>query len=351
MLTVLIPGVGSEGALGIIKGLRAEYGDNIKLIGLDTNQYTAHKKFLDLFLVPPIRSSNKYYPFILDLIKELKVDVFWPLPTTELEFFSLRKKEIEVETNCKVLIGEYKGISIANNKKLLYEFVKENNLGYIAQYRVANSYEKLKQYVYELGYPQRVVCIKTINGSGSRGFRILDKGNDRLNNLLYSYPNNTICWFEDLIPILKSANSLPEMIVMEYLPGDEFDVDVLCYDGKSYYVIPRLNKKMHYGMSIITETVSNKIIEEISKKIVKSLKLSYIISLSFKLSKNHKPCLLEINPRVPGTIISTVNSGINLPQMALQLMMNNKIPINKEIIYGTTTVRYWEDCVLNKGER
>lgn len=346
MITILIPGVGAEGALGIIKQLRAAYGSAVNIIGLDINRCTAHQKFLDNFIVPPLRTSKEYYPFILKVIKKFNVNILWPLSTEELEYFALNKKKIEELTSTRVLIGDYEGINIANNKYKLYKYLQEKKVLCIAQYDIAKSYEELEKIAFELGYPDKKVCIKLTKGSGSRGFRILDENYNKLYSLLYDYPNNVVCNLKEIEQILKNVEKLPEIIVMEFLPGDEFDVDVLCYEGFSYYIIPRVNKKMYYGMSLITQTVQNSVIEEYTKEIIKKLNLSFIISLTFKMDKYNNPYLIEINPRVPGTIISTLNSGINYIELAIKLLYEQEIELDKEIKYGVTTVRYWEDCIL-----
>lgn len=350
MIKVMVTGVGSEGAYGVIKSLRDYYKNRIYIIGLDTNINCANKKFVDKFIVSLKRTDNKYYDYILDNLKKNEIDIFWPIPTEELNFFAENKADLERRTNSKVMIGDIKSIIISNNKATLYDYFQDIIPDYIPKYRICNNLDQIERAVFELGYPNKRVCFKKVTGSGSRGFRVLFSEHDEYNSLMNEYPSQTVCRWDSLKDILKDKVDLPNIMIMEYLPKSEYDVDIICKDGKSYCIIPRLNYKMHFGMSLVTKTCFNKEITDISKLIVEKLNLSYIVSLTFKMDEYNKLKLLEINPRVPGTIIATTYSGVNYPKLAIDLLLNKYSNEEVKINWNKTIIRYWEDIVINEGD-
>ena len=81
------------------------------------------------------------------------------------------------------------------------------------------------------------------------------------------------------------------------------------------------------------------------RKIIKELELTSNINIQFKNSKNKVPKLIEINPRIGGTIILPSISGINLPYLAIKQCLNEKIPVAKKS-KSTQMIRYTKELFL-----
>jgi carbamoyl-phosphate synthase large subunit len=78
----------------------------------------------------------------------------------------------------------------------------------------------------------------------------------------------------------------------------------------------------------------------LSKKIIAALGLSYNINIQFKYSKDGKPKLIEINPRVSGSLVANDGAGINMLEAALRIAYD--MPLTDiDIKWGTKMVRYW----------
>ena len=81
----------------------------------------------------------------------------------------------------------------------------------------------------------------------------------------------------------------------------------------------------------------------------KTLELSSNVNIQFKNSKNHTPKLIEINPRIGGTIILPSVSGINMPYLAIKQCLNEKIlPIKKS--KEVRMIRYWKELFLQNSK-
>lgn len=343
-LKVLITGCGSEGAHGVLKSLRANQERTITVIGLDTDPQIATRYLLDKYFTPPRRYDPAYIPYVLELAARESVDIVYPIPTEELELFASVNDTFERQGQ-RLVVSSSTALSIANNKARLYQYIKEAGLACAPRYRIVSSWVEFVAAVQDFGYPQERVCFKPSKGTGSKGFRILDSKINRLDLLLHGSPTTTFMRLEELAPILEPADIFPEIVVMEYLPGDEYDIDVLAHEGKTLSVIPRKNERMWYGMSLICTAISYPELINYSHTIVSALGLSYVVNISFKMDRQNAPKLIEINPRIPGSIISATMSGVNMPYLAVKLALGEPVSI-PPVRWGTKMIRYWDELFI-----
>lgn len=284
---VLITGAGSPGAVGIIQYLKRFYG----VIGVDMDMNATGRKFCDNFYIVPPAKNKEFIPALLKICLEEKVRIVFPKVTAELLKLAEAKKQFQ-EIGTTILISEKSVILTANNKYLLYK--KMEKCGMLVP----------KFFLAEHGF-----CSKPVVGSGGDNFKIYEG---------------------------------KKVLVMEYLSGDEYSVDILADYGEALTVVPRVREKVKAGVSVEGTVVIDKEIIELSKKIVKILKLHGIVGLQFRRDKNFKPVLLECNPRIQGTIMLSEASGANLFQNAVNLALGNEI-IAPEIRDGTKMFRYWKE--------
>ena len=90
-----------------------------------------------------------------------------------------------------------------------------------------------------LGWPEKGVCVKAAVGNGSRGVRLLDAKKSRYDLFFNEKPNSMYISYEELIRTLSERETIPEMLVMELLPGTEYSADFLCDHGKTLYCVCR----------------------------------------------------------------------------------------------------------------
>lgn len=329
----------------MIKSLCANGERKLRLIGLDTEAQIANRYRLDQFYVPPPRSEPDYLPYVLELAKREQVEIVYPIPTAELEMFAASQAAFEQQGQ-RVVVCSAQALRTANNKGSLFLYLHGAGLACVPQFHIVNTWNGLVDALTALGYPKERVCFKPPTGTGSQGFRILDANIDRLSLLLKAMPTSTLTNLEDVSQILADAEPFPELVVMEYLPGPEYDVDVLAKEGEAICVIPRRNERMWYGMSLVCVTEEHPEIIEQAREIVASLKLSYVVSLTFKCNASGEPRLLEINPRIPGSIINTLAAGVNMPYLAVKIAMGEPFDI-PHIKWGMKMIRYWEEMFID----
>lgn len=338
-IIVLITGAGAPGAPGIIKSLRLVKERKIKIVGTDIRQEAVGFSMIDDFYTVPAATNPRYLNKLLTISQKERVDVILPLNTEELLILAKNKRRFE-HKNIKVSISSTSALNIANNKYRLMESVK--NEVPVPEFYKVNSFTEFETAVKNLQYPKKDVCFKPPISNGLRGFRHLTRKIDRLDLLINQKPNNTVTSLEDIEPVLKNAKPFPELLVMEFLPGEEFSVDLLVDKGKSLVIIPRKRERIRMGISFIGKTVKDQNIINYSEQIVMKLKLNGNIGLQYKRDEDGIPKIIECNPRLQGTIVLCTNAGANLVYGAVKLALGESVSQYK-IKWGMKMIRYWNE--------
>ncbi len=345
-IVVMITGAGAPGAPGIIKSLRLNNERKIKIIGVDASLgESVGVGMVDASYKIPQAKEHSFINEVLKICLKESVDVIIPLVTMELFVFSKNKKLFE-DNNIQVQVSDYEQLNIANNKYNLMKFCRNNDIPY-PEFYIVRSIDEFKEKAKLLGYPEKKICFKPPVSNGLRGFRIINDSADKMNSLIHEKPNNVYIGFDEFLQIAKDANYFPELLLMEFLPGEEFSVDVLVDNGRCLAVIPRSRDKIKMGISFVGTTIEDREIIEYSKNLVENLNLNGNIGLQFKRDINGIPKIIESNPRVQGTIVLCTASGYNMVYNSVKLALNEK-PIDYQINWGTKMIRYWDELYVEK---
>lgn len=344
-ISVLITGIGAPGVYGVIKCLRQNGERNIRIIGVDIDPDIASRYFVDQFYFVPRRTSPEFMPSILDIVKKERVDVVFPVPTSELELFASSKERFEASGQ-KVVISDLPGLATSNNKAKLYRYLNDVGIGCVAKHAVVHDLDTFVVAAQDLGYPGKPVCMKKPVSMGAQGFRLLDESANHVEELLDRFPDSTLTTLKAITSVLGEADQFPTLIVQEYLPGPEYDVDVLARHGETLISIPRRNERMLWGMSLVSYAERHEEIMSLTAQIVRELKLDYVISPTFRIGSDGRPRIIEINPRVPGSIMAALGAGANLPYLAIKVALGEDFEL-PEIRWETKMVRYWEELIIS----
>lgn len=344
-IRIFITGAGAPGAPGIIKSLRKVTERKIEILGGDANSgNSVGAGLLDKIFQIPIAESPDFIEEILSICINEKIDVVIPLVTRELLVFALHKKLFE-QNGIYISVSDPEPLKIANNKYLLMKFCREMKIP-VPDFYLVKSLNEFRDAAVKLGYPGNKICFKPPVSNGLRGFRIIEEGQDRLYSLINEKPNNIYISFDEFASICKDPKSFPELIVMEYLPGDEYSVDVLVNNGKFLSAIPRSRDYIKMGISFVGTVIEDNEIIEFSRKIVEGLRLNGNIGLQFKRDNNGIPKIIESNPRVQGTIVLCTAAGENMVYEAVKIGIGEK-PDKPKINWGLKMIRYWDELFLD----
>jgi len=348
-LTILTTGAGAPGAAGIFKALRIgarEEGRSLRIVAcdMDSDAYGFH--LADGHYTIPAGDDPNFIESIIDICRNEGPDAMFCWVDPELAAVAGHKKRIE-EVGVKVLVSGPRSIDACLDKHSVFEAARE--LGMAPRFRVADSAEELQHAARGLGYPKLPVCFKPAEGYGGRGFRVLQPDALAAENMFSEKPDNTVTTLEDVIARIEGIK-IPRLVVMEYLPGREYTVDMLLdSEGEPVVTIPRERAKVKLGISNIARLERNGELAVAAESLAKKLGLRYNANIQFRMDSKSRPKLVEVQPRLAGTTAASVGAGANLPWLAAKLALGEPLP-EVSVNWNTRMKRFWEE-VYSDGER
>lgn len=283
---ILIFPCGSEIGLEIHRSLK--YSKDFNLIG--GSSVDDHGKFVYKNYIGNLPFIDEKI-FISKLNKEIvknKIDYIFPAHDSVLLKLSQNREKIKAI----IIASDSNTCEICRSKRRTYETFKK----IIKTPKIFNKNEKIN-------FP---AFLKPEIGQGS-------VGTQKVNTL------------EELINTIKKN---PSLMILEYLPGKEYTID--CFTdrhGKLVFTEGRQRIRISNGISVNSKTINNPEFLKIAKKINKILKLRGVWFFQLKEDINGELSLLEIEPRVAGTMALCRVKGVNLPMLTLYDFMNLDVSI------------------------
>ena len=247
-----------------------------------------------------------------------------PVMSAELPALAKNKDRFK-EIGTIVSVSDLNSILITNNKYNLYSFMKENGMR-VPRFCRINNADQLKEAFKAVGYPDIPVCIKATESSGSRGVRIVDPSKSRFDILFGEKPNSFYIAYEELDTILHEKDNMPEMLVMEALPGAEFSIDLVADHGKILYMAARQSNSITASIPMEATLFHDEEGYQIAKDVIEKLHSDGNADLDFKYDRDGKPVLMEINPRLAATMRVFKEGGMNLPYLRIKQLLGEKLP-------------------------
>jgi len=287
-MNVLILSAGGPAGYGSIKSLR-DINFSGKIVSIDGDELAVGFHMSDKYYVVPNVDDKDYIPQVLKIVDKEKIDLI--LPTgSDVEPISKNAHLFEG----KLFMSDYESIMDCTDKWRFYNKCKD-------KFPLPNTFKGSKLFK------------KPIIGSGSRGCELVKFNSDE--------------------------------ILSEYLPGQEYTIDVLCdMDSNPLVVIPRKRLQVKAGISSKGEIIKNTFIEKACFNICKFLKLKGPICLQMKEDSEGNPKFIEINPRLGGGTYFTTLAGINILSIILDLVNGNKPKIPTPDLIKV--VRYYSEIVI-----
>ena len=352
MITVLL----TDGEFtGLIRTLRAAYGSEIRIIGLSSNHNMPQQAMLDgSYFVTP-HTDPQYLPSLFEILKKESVDYIFPIVTEGLELISEKKDEIFDETGAKVISAPLQALQTANDKGLLYQHFKENKTklqNIVPEYYFADTKQQMLDGIRKIEKNGKQPCIKKRRGEDAGGFWKIDNQADYVHRLFFEPASRmlSVDMLSVVLDTLSSDDPIPPYLVCEYLPGEEWDCDVLAKDGKLLCVTTRINVQMSGGLTTVLEVKPNRELADYCTQIVADLGLSYVSCISFKKDQNGSFRLLEINPRMMGNIYVSCLAGNNYAKLSIDLFEGKNVHIHP-VKSNIRTSMYYDQIQIPTDEK
>ena len=319
-VTILITACGNVYMPGTAASVKNNGERNIRLIGADMNHDDTILQMFDQYYQVPRGDDPNYAAAILEICRKEHVDVVIPIMSVELE--TLAKNEAMFrEAGVVLSVSDLEPLKIANNKLELLNFMKENGIP-CARFCEVNSVEDVDKALEQVGVP---VVFKATEGSGSRGMRIIDPSKSRFDILFHEKPTSAYVTLQDFKETLQEGD-MPQMLAMEYLPGHEYTVDMLCEKGKVLYSMCRR------GLNVQTSIILDGVVEDkpeiirLCNQVAEKLKLTGNIGFDVKERADGTPVIMECNPRATAGVSEFAASGVNLLYLNIKRCLGEPLP-------------------------
>ena len=341
--TVLVTAAGNVFMPGTLTCLRNNGEREIRIIGADMSRDDTILQMCDAAYQVPRGNDPSYVDALLEICRREKVDVLLPIMSVELNALAENRERFEA-IGTRVSVSAPVPLSIANNKRFLLDFIRKYDLP-CADYAVVSNARELKEKAEALGYPEKRVCVKTVDGSGSRGFRILDDGTSRIESFLHDKPTSGLIRLGELQSILAEAEEFPELLVMEYRPGMEYSVDLLADRGKTMVGCCRKSLRMENSIMLDAEIIEAPEVLDLCSKVTELLKLDGNIGLDVRERQDGTPMIMECNPRITAGIPYFALAGVNLPYLCVKKLLDEALP-EVQLRFGTIVKRRWMEMAI-----
>ncbi len=318
---------------GVLRQLRDARESHLFLIGSHTERDFGPLASCDLAVVEPVGlSETDYVDWCLAFCERERIDVF--VPGRMRESISDRRAEFLAKGTKLIVAGDGATLKLLEDKG---RFLSELPPGVNAhRFHRVRTWEEFSAACEKLENEGLRVCFKPATGTFGLGFYILDEAMTPLKRLLRSEAHRISK--AELQAVLAASETFPELLVMEYLDGSEFSVDVLADAGSVVAMVCRrkpMNGRVRLSGTSHTLRVEDGLsqllarepeIEEMVRLLARHFKLGGLFNVQFRSRavRPEMPCLLEINGRMSGGLPYVALSGLNLPLLAIQLAMRGE---------------------------
>ncbi len=293
-LRILVTGAGGPAAIAAMKSLQAE--ESVQLVAADMDPWAAGLYLTPERILVPAGSAPEFTDVLLARCRALGVDVVLPTVDAELQPLA-RARETFTEAGVALLLAPAAALDVILDKLSL----ATHCAGVVRVPRTEPFGPSVE--VASWTYP---VVVKPRRGSGSRGVVIVDSAAG-----------------------LAALDRSPSLIVQEFLPGEEYSVDVLAdADGRVVASVPRLRARVDSGVSVGGRTVHDPEVEWFGRAVAQATGITYVANVQCRRDRAGHPALLEVNPRMPGTLGLTIASGVDMPRLALASLLGRPLPAN-----------------------
>jgi len=317
VLRVLVTGAGGPAAIAAMKSLRAD--ETVQLLAADMDPWAA-----GLYLVPrwartlvPAGAAPGFAAALLIRCLALGVDVVLPTVDSELQPLA-RAREAFTAAGLRLLLAPAAALDVILDKLAL----AEHCAGVVQVPRTELFGPSVDPATWT--YP---LIVKPRQGSGSRGII-------------------TVVSAAELAGLDRS----PSLIVQEFLPGEEYSVDVLA-DTAGHVIasVPRLRARVDSGVSVGGLTVHDPQVEQFGRAVAQATGVTFVANVQCKRDQHGSPSLLEVNPRMPGTLGLTIASGVDMPRLALAALLGRPLPASVEF-RERAVVRFLDELFLDPAD-
>ncbi|MEM5564630.1 ATP-grasp domain-containing protein [Psychroserpens sp. AS72] len=300
---VLIPDGDSTWALSVMQCLSQVEGYNIFVLSNKKRTATKYSKFTSYYKFYNRPDDEDWVDVINSEIEKHSITVVLPIAERELLFFI--NNGAKISSSARIIpLPNSKNFELAIDKKKLSDFANLHSLPHPNSFFITSETDT-QDVLSKIQFP---ILVKPLDLKGGDGIL---KVNSK----------------EKFESHIKKENR--PIFIQEFIEGYDIDCSVLCQNGDVLsYTIQKGNLKGHntFAPQLAFDFLQNDEVLNVAKLTMSKLNWSGIAHLDLRYdakTKDYK--LIEINARFWGSVEGSMFAGVNFPQKAVQLALNQEL--------------------------
>jgi len=259
----------------------------------------------DIALIEPMEEEERL-PFIASVVAQYGVNAIHT--GRNCQWFEAHRSEI-IATGVTLTTGAVSNtlFELADDKVEFARAMHKHGLPVVPSVRI-DSAEELRAHLAEnenAASAQQSLCVKPVVGIYGMGFWRFDDSASHM--AAFTHPDSRKVRPEMYLHALAQQEVFEPLVLMPYLPGPEYSVDMLVERGK---VIAAVARRKEGALQYLEQSGAA---YELGKMCAEVMQADGLVNVQTRNNDHGQPVLLEINMRPSGGIGYTRHSGVNLP--------------------------------------
>lgn len=282
-MKVLLTAIGSPGGVPTIRALHEQ---GCTVVGTDARTDAVAAQFVDRFYQVPRGLAPGYVPCMREIAERERPDVVLPQSSYEIRALAGARETL----GAPAMVPSAETAAICADKIKTYEALRGSGVP-VPRYVVCKDAPQLVSALCAFGAPQKRVVVKTPDGSGARGVRIVVPRLNRLTFAWRDWPNPILMTYEEVLRDARDARY--PLMVMEDLNGEaEQAVDLYCDDGEVLGGCVREKRQDVHGLHSHHRAIDDAGLWRYAVEIARRLRLHHFANVQFLNEE-----LLEVHAR------------------------------------------------------
>jgi predicted ATP-grasp superfamily ATP-dependent carboligase len=295
-LRILVTDGGNANTLGIVRQLGILQRFHISIIASNNLAPAKYSKYCDKFFKIAKSSAPDFHQQVSNIVKSEKIDAILPVGFNSFKFFVHNRQFFENSTY--ICLPPTESFEIATSK------IKTTSLA-----------EQLG-----LKVPKSIVVtdISALDEIANLRFPVVIKSQNEIGGRMVEYANS-ISELRSKFKLLVKKHSLSPSqypLIQEYIKGAGVGYLAYLEDGvvKHFFMHRRVREfPVSGGRSVCAESFFDQKLKDAGEKILSALKWNGCAMVEFKQTNDNDYYILEINPKLWGSLELSICAGVNFP--------------------------------------
>lgn len=285
-----------------IKNFAYSHEKSVTIYASHRNERHEILSVADYSLIEP-NDAEKRVQFILDTVDKYNINVIHAGRNTL--WFEQHRAVIEA-SGVKLITGATGAdwLTLAEDKVSFAQFMQQQGLPVVPSWRV-NTLDELRAYIASPPFTDSPLCVKPVTGIYGMGFWRFDDTASPME--VFNHPEKRLVHPQHYLAAAAGEETFKPLVLMPYLPGPEYSVDILADKGE---VLAAVGRRKADGVQYL---VNKGEAFDLACACARAMNADGLVNVQTRNDHRGNAVLLETNMRPSGGIGYTRHSGVNLP--------------------------------------